>query len=238
MATVTTRAIGDPTRLADYQNLLHGHMSLSMTNMDSTSEPTFTGTVELNGTTLVTLSADSGTGWAGLDTSSDVWVYVQSSGAVVYSATAPSWDADKAGWYNDNDRAIAWMRKDSADGYRYKHFLPRNQASSIYFVETLDIGDWNMDTNATSSFAHELNRNNVRKFSAMIRGDAIAPTWLNLEAIDYTSGTAQGAIVFSGNPAATHLVSLRRLGGGTFDSNQFDQTSYNRGYVRLTHAVL
>lgn len=230
MATVTTRAIGDPTRLADYQNLLRGHIALSMTNMDSTSEPTFTGTVELNGTILITLSADSGTGWAGLDTSSDVWVYVQSTGAVVYSATAPSWDADKAGWYNSNDRAIAWMRKDSADGYRYKRFLPNKQESSIVFVERLEIGDWNMDATATHIVAHEMEgASSIYTIRVGIRRDSDAPIYpgrVNNFEVTGVTPDEDGTIDWDGTD-----ITLYR--GASFDSTNYNETSYNRGWITM-----
>lgn len=233
MASTETRAIGDPTKLSDYQVLLRGHMSLSMTNITSTSEPTFTGTVEVNGT-LVTLSSDGGTGWAVLATESYVWVYVQTTGAVVYSATEPSWDGGKGGWYNGNDRAVAWLVKDSADAYRYKHFLPTEQVGDLVFEDAIDIGDWNMDS--TSEVSIDLfipDRSRMVDVTVMIIADSgtksmspigVYPDGATVEISHWMQSEVGGS--------AGELQIFRR-GGGAYDGTSYDQTSYNRGYIRF-----
>ena len=209
-----------------------GYNNLSMTNMDATTEPTFTGSVEVNGT-LVTLSAASGTGFSGLSTSSDVWVYVQSDWDVVYAATAPAWDSAKGGWYNSNDRAVAWMRKDSADGYRYKHFLPQKQETEISFTEFIEIGDWNMDTGASPSGGgptHELDMSNIRFADVSVRDDSG-----QVYQLTYNDGAGTEAGLFY---VSTTRVEMGRTTGGQFDSANFDSTSYNRGWAIVTHVVL
>lgn len=238
MASTLAVGIGDPTKLTDYQVLLRGHMSLSMTNMDSTSEPTFTGTVEVNGT-LVTLAADSGTGWSGLGTSSDVWAYVQSTGTIVYSATVPSWDADKGGWYNGNDRAVAWMRKDSGDAYRYKHFLENKQSSWIIFTEYVEIGSWNLDATTQKSVAHELaNATSIISLNLLIYPDT--DSGFEDDVVSYWDQDFNGFTSGAHNIGAdqTEINILRGVNHGLYDSVQFDDTGYNRGYIEMKHRAL
>lgn len=205
-----------------------GYMNLSMTNIDSTSEPTFTGGVEVNGT-QVTLSTESGTGWGGLGTNSDVWAYVTSAGAVVYSATDPAWDSAKGGWYNSNDRAVAWMRKDGGDAYRYKHFLPTQQQAGIFFEETkITIGTWNMNSVDQKSVQHQLTYGSIIYVEAWIRDDSPGnPRPLH----DGASESAYGWF-------SVQVGALIILDRGSITGANWSSTGFDRGWVNIRHQVL
>jgi len=90
--------------------------------------------------------------------------------------------------------------------------------------KVIDIGDWDMDTNASKNVAHGLTLSNIRSVSFMIRNDA---------------GTYH--YLWSGNdnsqPAwcwvdSTNVV-VNRSDAGFFNSTSFSATSYNRGWVTV-----
>ncbi len=214
-------------------NIEKGYMNLGMTAMGTVSVPTFTGDVEVNGT-LVSFSTESGTNWAGIGASSDVWVYATSNGTVLYSTAAPAWDLAKGGWYNSTSRAVAGIRKDSGNAYRYKHFLPKEQSARIVFEETIEIGDWDMDANPSASVTHELAMANIKNMSGIVRPDNDAdrsPLGIHTSA---TNGDAQ---VWPTTIAAT-AITLQRRTSGQFDASGYSTTSYNRGWITIRHEVL
>ena len=230
--TLATNNAGD----APYR----GYMNLAMTAIATTSVPTFTGDVEVNGT-LVSFSTESGTNWAGIGASSDVWVYVTSSGTVLYSTAAPAWDSAKGGWYNSTSRAVAWIRKDSGNAYRYKHFLPKEQSAQIVLEETIEIGDWDMAAVSVLSVSHELQgtaKAGVRKSEATIRGDSdnnpshMYPLTSGTDSADPT--LLSGMIKSFGD----FNITLYRRTGGAFDNAGYNETSYNRGWVMFSLVVL
>ena len=221
----TTGGIDRQVTGKNLKSVVQGYNNLYMTNIVGTAEPVFTGDVEVN-SSLIALSSESGTGFGALATSSNVWVYVTTAGAVVYSATVPSWNGTKGGWYNGNDRAVMWVRKDSGDAHRYKHFLPLQQQAKIQFREVIPTGVWNMQASGTLSVPHEL-------------GDFIK--------ID--------AIVFIQNDSSTTIYHLDKLGDGFYSltptnvvctrvgSGFFSGATFNdpvldpRGWIHLVHEV-
>ncbi len=213
-------------------NIEKGYMNLGMTAMSTVSVPTFTGDVEVNGA-LVSFSTESGANWAGIGASSDVWVYVTSNGTVLYSTAAPAWDLAKGGWYNSTSRAAAWIRKDSGNAYRYKHFLPTEQGAAIYLEEIVDIGDWNMDADASVDVAHGLSLGDIRSVTIMVRADDGNTQFIGI-GHPYVV-TSPGLYIDSIN--ATN-VSLGRTSGSAFDGVNFNSTSYNRGWIFITHEAL
>ncbi len=57
-------------------------------------------------------------GYAGLATSNQAYIYVTASGSAIatsFSATAPAWDETKHGWYDGLKRCIGGLYKDAAD---------------------------------------------------------------------------------------------------------------------------
>jgi hypothetical protein len=91
--------------------------------------------------------------------------------------------------------------------------------------KTVSIGDWNMDSTITVDIAHGLSDfKKVRSISVIVRNDDDDEYWDLL---------ASGQISFAD---ATN-VRLTRTTAGTFDSVDFDSTSYNRGWITIHYAV-
>jgi len=97
-------------------------------------------------------------------------------------------------------------------------------------LTVLEIGDWNMNADATKSVAHGLTLANIRFGAATIRNDADDTLFFLVAG---TSGAGiEGHWGSSGAVDATN-VNLRRGAGTTFDSTDFNATSYNRGWIGL-----
>jgi hypothetical protein len=93
----------------------------------------------------------------------------------------------------------------------------------------IPIGDWDMDLNGQVSVAHGLTYSQIIGLvSCSIRadasvGDSLIPIW-------YASGgVPQGTVSIINS---TNVV-INREAGGVFDSINYNQTSYNRGWIIL-----
>lgn len=110
---------------------------------------------------------------------------------------------------------------------------------NLYAFKTLNIGDWDMDATATVQVAHGLSATEwktIKNIDAIIRNDA--------DGIYYpiVGGGVQGWIVGVSEPTDCWIwnfeatdIYLARKTGGTFDSTNFNATSYNRGFIRFQY---
>jgi len=92
----------------------------------------------------------------------------------------------------------------------------------------LDIGDWNMDSTPAADVAHGLTASKIRSVSILIRpdvGDTLLP-------IEYTGGadTPSGFYQIQGIN-----IFMARVTGGSFDSTNYDSTSFNRGWITIEY---
>lgn len=94
--------------------------------------------------------------------------------------------------------------------------------------KVVDIGDWNMDTGATTTVAHGLTLADIRLIQAFVRNDANT-TYSCLEQGDSSSE----------NPASAGStnITLARTASGVYDNGNYDSTSYNRGWVFIWYSV-
>jgi hypothetical protein len=99
-----------------------------------------------------------------------------------------------------------------------------NRLSDIVF-RRIDIGDWNMDANASVTLAHGVSTfMNIRSVQVMIRNDnnnLLTP-------IDRDG--------YVGNIDSANIV-IHRTTSGFFDSATFDATSFNRGFITIEYIV-
>lgn len=111
--------------------------------------------------------------------------------------------------------------------------------SGVYLKTlVLDIGDWNMDSNASKSVAHGLGANykKIKSISVIIRDDSdnAYHSLLNQTPQGGENGLVSGTLdAFN----STNIV-LRRLSlalNGWFDGTAYDSTGYNRGWITITY---
>lgn len=99
-----------------------------------------------------------------------------------------------------------------------------------YYKKILDIGDWNMDSTASITVAHGLTTANIRNVFVIIRSDNDA---IRIP-LDYYSQVpspiSNGYFYISGSD-----VYLLRTSGGGFDATNYNDTSYNRGWIIIEY---
>ena len=95
-----------------------------------------------------------------------------------------------------------------------------------HLFKIIEIGDWDMDTDATKAVAHGETLTDIRMVQALIRNDANDTLYPLLN----HDGAAASAMVDTID--ATN-VNLLRANGGDFDKADFDSTSYNRGWLAI-----
>ncbi|HEX5187340.1 MAG TPA: hypothetical protein VFV86_10665 [Nitrososphaeraceae archaeon] len=98
--------------------------------------------------------------------------------------------------------------------------------------KVLEIGDWNMDTDASKSVSHGVNQKSIRSIDVIVRNDLGAPIPLikggqASSLFDRISGwvnqiTATNIIMFRGD-------------GQEFDSAAYDSTGFNRGWIVILY---
>jgi hypothetical protein len=80
---------------------------------------------------VVSGAAESISGIAGISNSTTFYVYFDvSAGVFLASTTAPTFDKEKRGWYNGNDRALFRIYKDSSGEYDKRGFIENVESIS------------------------------------------------------------------------------------------------------------
>jgi hypothetical protein len=110
--------------------------------------------------------------------------------------------------------------------------------SVILKRKIINIGDWNMDSTSLVNISHGLDSTKIRSFSAIVRQDSPSNTILDIRtAIDSLGNEAAspaGDIYLTGTATA---FTITRRSSYYFDTNNFDQTSYNRGWIFVQYEV-
>lgn len=111
-----------------------------------------------------------------------------------------------------------------------------NASTTKYLVKTkiVNIGDWDMDTNASVSVAHGIGSlfKKIKSISVIVRNDADTAYY------DISRGSNAGLAQGFVQSIDTTNINLERLGvglSGLFDDAAFDSTSYNRGWITIVY---
>lgn len=92
----------------------------------------------------------------------------------------------------------------------------------------VNIGDWDMDATASVNVTHGIaDYSKIRSVNVLIIPDA-ATTLIPLNT-SFAGGVPQGSV----GQIQSSTLPLYRTAGGTFDSVNYDSTSFNRGYVTI-----
>jgi len=102
--------------------------------------------------------------------------------------------------------------------------------NSNFKMKMLEIGDWDMDADTTKAVAHGLTMTTIRSVSIMVRNDA-DDAYYQLCGFDGSSLPAYQAAIDATN------INISRKTSDTFDSTDFNQTSYNRGWIKIFYQV-
>ena len=93
---------------------------------------------------------------------------------------------------------------------------------SAFQSKVVEIGDWDMDATAVVNVAHGLTFANIRSVSVLVRKDVGNYGY----SIDYGAPDAYGNCT-----VLTDYIQLTRIEGAFFDSADFDETPFNRGWI-------
>ena len=131
-----------------------------------------------------------------------------------------------------------WALDHKADASAHHSYPPdsiKEQGAGAHTMKckVIDIGDWDMDTDATKNVAHGLSTDykKIRSVRAIIRNDTDV-TYYPLDSAG-AGGSVAGGIV---NIDGTNIQLIRET-GGIFDGVGFTSTSYNRGWVFIWYEV-
>ena len=155
----------------------------------------------------------------------DVLVLVEDNS---YIESDPAVYSDGNEFNTHQIRALKWELGASGSGIVDFENLNRLQKT-----KTVEIGDWDMDTNADVQVSHGLDRRYIRGVQVIVRTDAGegGGNYYNLNMVQSTSQNVNGGVSAIGSSDIT----IDRCTGGFFDSTNFNSTGYNRGWVTITY---
>src|SRR5690606_21521182 len=106
--------------------------------------------------------------------------------------------------------------------------------SRNYEMITLNINDWDMNTDVFKNVAHGISDiSKIRSVSILIRNDA----GTNIYRLDYKENSAT-AHAGTYSITITNISMMRAISpDGFFDSTDFDSIGYNRGWIHITYEV-
>ena len=161
------------------------------------------------------------------DTSSDhQYVFAVSELAADRTVTLPLLTGDDEFVFKDHTQTLNAKTLTSCGGIEF-------DGTNTLKTKIVDIGDWNMDTTTNVDVAHGLTFTNIRNVNVMIRRDDNT-IYTPLDGGQNTiNGDNQGNV----NTIDSTNINLTRVTGGTFDSNNWDSTSYNRGWMIITYII-
>ncbi len=180
-----------------------------------------------------TYDADATGGVAALD-----WLHKAGSAVGYYLATASAPAVGLSGspltagqlWYDTTLEAFKVWTGAAWITIAYKTLA---DSPTLLKTKVVDVGDWNMDATASVAVAHGLTSTKIRAYKAIIRNDADTITY----PLEYYMSTSIGGVPVtcpSGRiEAGAANMTLTRFATGTFDSVNFDATSYNRGWITI-----
>ncbi len=109
------------------------------------------------------------------------------------------------------------------------YFSPQKSRLLELQLKVIDISDWNMDTTNSVDVAHGLTLSKIIAIYVMVRNDDDSER-IPLNFLSPGSGNAAGGWYTD----ATNVV-CSRVATGNFDSDAYNSTTYNRGWITIWH---
>ena len=207
-----------------------GYIGVSLNNWDTTGVPSVAegGILEVGGSIFYFGDTEAITGSASTANLNYIMATVSSTNvAVSYTTVAPSWIADKVGWY-DATEAKRYIGGCGIDlGMKFKYDKGQNNRME----KTINIGVWCMTSTNQIAIAESIPFAYIKDIEAMIYNDSVN----NLTAIDIHS---TGAVTGGWIAAITNEgIALHCNENGYYDNATFDSTTINRGFAIISYEV-
>lgn len=215
--------------------LFKGFMSVALTNYTGTGQPAIVAScgAEINGSFYINPSEVAITG----STSNSTWydILLTPSGSTFTASFIARgtgvWSDSKQGIYSGNNRVVACVYKDGSGNFINKNVLiVANRTIKI----GMEIGDWDMQAGVRLTITEAklgIDTTKIRIVNVLIRHDD--GLVCNLETGHLNNASVAGRWWID---TGTSLV-LDRVTGGSFNSVNFDSTSYNRGWIAIEYEV-
>jgi len=231
---------------------------VSLTEWDTTTAPQLEGgsRVVIDGAMYQFTSDETITGLAGIANSTEFYIKVVPAGAsctVVATTDAPTWSADKGGWYDGSHRYIGGMYKNESGNYVNKWLYQTNRQNHVKTSQQIskkivNIGIWDMEnTSAIVRTSDDIGVSikRIRDLSIKINNDhADDSTYgyfsdLTLHKVTEDRPAGEFYIyIGSTTPSTLDYIQMNRRLGGHFWSAAYDSTGINRGNMNITYVDL
>jgi hypothetical protein len=131
-----------------------------------------------------------------------------------------------------NFRRLANLTVNRMEATHFNAGISTN-GTDVLQTTVLEIGDWDMDTNATRTIDLPIfmNPETFRCISGIVRSDDISPM---PPAAQYPNGE-HWSIGEIANSGPLQRITLSRVAAGACDNASFNSTGYNRGWLVITH---
>ena len=130
-----------------------------------------------------------------------------------------------------SDATILWDEANDRLGTS-KPFVIMSVDATQLITKIIPIGNWNMQGTPTVSVAHGIGASykNIRSVQVIVRNDADT---IYYDIVLHTGGDVSGGI---NSIDATNISLIRKTGQG-FDNTNFNEPSYDRGWIYITYEI-
>lgn len=142
-------------------------------------------------------------------------------------ATDPGTLGNSDLWYNSTSHTFN-LRINGAT----ESAITSIDATKAIKIKIIDINDWNMDSTAAITVAHGIaDHTKIRAIEVYVRDDAATNSYPLAKLDDTATGLISGGVTLVNSVN----IFIGRLTGGDFDGVDFNATSYNRGWIKITY---
>ena len=230
---INTASLGDgdwTSWISANEKVWKGYIDITVNNWDTTGVPSIAagGCMELGGSIFYFGDTEAITGTPSTANLNYIMVTASSSNVTAsYTTTAPSWIANKGGWYD----ATEAKRYIGGCGINKHMKFVYDKGRDNLMHKKLEIGEWNIPATTHKNVAHGLPITNIAPpLAVIIRNDVD-----NVRYPVAFTGEITGDVDIDVDIGPVN-VTLSALNGGFFDSVNFNSTD-NRGWITVNYEV-
>lgn len=201
------------------------------TGTDTTRAITPSGLAQRAASTILTGLIELATNTE-VQTGTDTTRAVTPAGLASLTSTATRRGIIELATQTEVDDGTDALRSITPDTLRDTPSVVGRATSSKLNIDTIDITAWNMDLTPNLFIVHGLTFGNIVSVSGVIRNDT-GDTYYPLGA-RYVGSTPIDAGIESYTSSS---IRLSRTTGGFFDSTEFDDIGFNRGFLTVAYTV-
>lgn len=168
--------------------------------------------------------------------STTYYVYVKENGKAVFSSKPPRFKDHRLGFYHPYEywRCIGRVFNNSSSNIQSfeDQFGDEDNSKIIHYVQ-INIGDWDLDANATKEVTHNLEFSKVISVSGIIWNDDKTVFVVLGGGADHSDASNDVIIA----DCSSSSIWLSRANTSPLDSTNYNATSYNRGVLTIGYQL-